>query len=83
MHKFDYNFLKSNFISSKILNIITGIYSLKTLSNTRKEANIKIFSQLEKIAKVRSVKSSNAIEGIVTSDERIRAIVLEDTASLN
>ena len=34
-----------------------------------------IFTELESIAKIQSVKGSNAIEGIVTSDERITAIV--------
>ena len=32
-----------------------------------------IFTELEKIAKVQSVKNSNAIEGILTTDERINA----------
>ena len=35
------------------------------------------------IAKVQIVKSSNAIEGIVTSDERIKAIVNQSSAPLN
>ena len=34
-----------------------------------------IFTELESIAKIQSVKGSNAIEGIITSDERITAIV--------
>ena len=34
-----------------------------------------VFTELEKIAIVQSVKSSNAIEGIITSDERIKEIV--------
>ena len=34
-----------------------------------------IFTELEFIARIQSVKGSNAIEGIVTSDERIAAIV--------
>ena len=32
----------------------------------------KIFTELEAVAKVQSIKSSNAIEGIVTSDEHCR-----------
>lgn len=38
---------------------------------------------MEGIARVQSVKSSNAIEGIVTSDERIAAIVNRSSAPLN
>ena len=47
------------------------IYSLKTGAEVRKDEYEKIFTELEKIAKIQSIKSSNAIEGIITSDERI------------
>ena len=53
------------------------------MAGVRKEGYAKIFTELESIAKVQSVKSSNAIEGIVTSDERIAAIVNQDSAPLN
>lgn len=42
-----------------------------------------IFTELSKIAKVQSVKSSNAIEGIVTTDERIHEIVKGNSTPLN
>ena len=41
----------------------------------RKESNQSIYTELEKIARVQSVKGSNAIEGIVTTDARIKQIV--------
>lgn len=83
MHIFDYSFLKTNCISSKVVNMATSIYSLKALSGIRKLNNVKIFTELEKIAKIQSVKNSNAIEGIITSDERIKAIVTKSSAPLN
>ena len=83
MHKFDYSFLKYGFISGKVVNMATSIYSLKTMANVRKADHIKIFTELEKIAKIQSVKNSNAIDGIVTSDERIKAIVTQSSAPLN
>lgn len=83
MHKFDYTFLKNGYISSKVVNMATSIYSLKTMATVRKNEHIKIFTELEKIAKIQSVKNSNAIEGIVTSDERIKAIVTQSSAPLN
>ena len=55
----------------------------KTMAGVRKQEYAKIFTELEVVAKVQSVKSSNAIEGIVTSDERIAAIVNQDSAPLN
>ena len=42
-----------------------------------------IFTELEFIAKVQSVKGSNAIEGIIISDERIEAIVNRKSESKN
>ena len=83
MHKFDYSFLKNGLISAKTLNMATSIYSLKTMANVRKADHLKIFTELEKIAIIQSVKNSNAIEGIVTSDERIKAIVTQSSAPLN
>ena len=53
------------------------------MAGVRKEEYAKIFTELEAVAKVQSIKSSNAIEGIVTSDERIVAIVNQNSAPLN
>jgi len=83
MHKFDYSFLSSGSIPVSILNLISLISKGSGISAVRKELHPKIFSDLEKIARIQSVKSSNAIEGIVTSDDRLRAIVLNQTAPLN
>ena len=49
----------------------------------RKEEYTEIFTELETIARVQSVKSSNAIEGIVTIDERINEIMNGINTSLN
>ena len=83
MHIFDYSFLENGPVPSKILNLTASLYSERTLTDTRKSASAQVFSELELIAKVQSVKSSNAIEGIVTSDERIRDIVTNSSAPLN
>lgn len=83
MRKFDYSFLDNTLIPSNLINITSVIYSLKTGSEIRKDECEKIFTELEKIAKVQSVKSSNAIEGIVTSDERIKEIVNKSSKPLN
>lgn len=83
MHIFDYSFLKNAMLPASFLNTTAAIYSLNTKAALRKESYITVFSELEKIAKIQSVKGSNAIEGIVTSDERIRAIVTQSSAPLN
>ena len=83
MRKFDYSFLDNGLLPSCLINLTANIASLKTMAGVRKEEFAKIFTELEAVAKVQSVKSSNAIEGIVTSDERIAAIVNQDSAPLN
>ena len=83
MRKFDYSFLNNALLPAKLITLTSSIASLKTMAGVRKQEYAKIFTELESVAKVQSVKSSNAIEGIVTSDERIAAIVNRDSAPLN
>jgi len=80
LKKFDYSFLDNGLLPASLINITSTIYSLKTGANIRKYEYERIFTELEKIAIVQSVKSSNAIEGIVTSDERIEKIVNQNTS---
>lgn len=83
MRKFDYSFLDNGLLPANLLNLASGISELKTMAGVRKAEYTKVFTELEVVAKVQSVKSSNAIEGIITSDERIAAIVNQDSAPMN
>lgn len=83
MRKFDYSFLDNGLLPANLINITGSIYSLRTAAGVRKEEYATVFTELEAVAKVQSVKSSNAIEGIVTSDQRIAAIVNQSSAPLN
>jgi Uncharacterized conserved protein len=83
MRKFDYSFLHNGMLPANLLNLTSNISSLKTMAGVRKGEYAKIFTELEYVAKVQSVKSSNEIEGIITSDERIQAIVNQNSAPLN
>ncbi len=83
MRKFDYSFLNNGLLPASLVNLTASIAALKTMAGVRKEEYAKVFTALEAVAKVQSIKSSNAIEGIVTSDERIAAIVNQSSAPLN
>jgi len=83
MRIFDYSFLENGMLPAKLLSITNMISEMKTAGLQRKEQHPNIFTSLESIAKVQSVKSSNAIEGIVTSEERIAEIVSKSSAPLN
>lgn len=83
MHYFDYSFLHNGMLPARLLNITSDIYSLRVMAINRKDQFEDIFTKLASIAKVQSVKSSNEIEGIVTTDERINAIVNGNSAPLS
>lgn len=83
MRRFDYSFLNNGLLPANLVNLTSNIAALKTMAGVRKEEYTQIFTELEAVAKVQSIKSSNAIEGIVTSDERIAAIVNQNSTPLN
>lgn len=83
MHIFDYSFLDEGLLPAEIVNLTSTIAAFNAISGTRKENNKSIYTELEKIARIHSVKASNAIEGIVTTDARIKEIVDGNSAPLN
>ena len=83
MKIFDYSFLQDGHLPVSLINLTAGIYSLKTAAHFRKSEHQTIYTELEHIARLQSVKSSNAIEGIITSEQRIVEIVNQNSAPLN
>ena len=83
MRKFDYSFLDNGLLPANLVNLTSNITALKTMAGVRKDEYTRIFTELEAVAKVQSVKGSNAIEGIVTDDQRIVEIVNQNSAPLN
>jgi len=74
MHIFDYSFLKNDLLPAQLVSLASNISALKVMSAFRKKENETAFRKLEDAAKIESIKASNAIEGIVTTDQRVRAI---------
>ncbi len=83
MRTFDYAFLREGLLPANVSDLKTNIALLNQMAGLRKDEYAAIFTELEGVARVQSVKSSNAIEGIVTSDARIAAIVNGNSAPLN
>jgi len=83
MKYFDYSFLETGMLPAGLVNIVSAIAQLRERESERKQTYPDIFTRLESIAKVQSVKGSNAIEGIVTSDQRINEIVNQNSAPMN
>ena len=83
MHIFNYDFLQDVLLPSQVVTLASNIARLRQLAMERQKNYEAVFHALEGIAKLESVKSSNAIEGLVTTDARLREIVNGDTAPLN
>ncbi len=74
MRRFDYSFLKSE-IPGNIVGTIGIISDLNAKNQIRKMQYEKAFEELRKKAIIESVKGSNEIEGIVTTEERIKDLI--------
>jgi len=83
VRSFDYSFLENGMLPAGLVNIVSAIAGLRERENERKGSYSEVFVRLESIAKVQSVKGSNEIEGIVTSEQRINEIVNQNSAPLN
>lgn len=83
MHKFNYSFLSDELLPASLVNLVSNIHALKDVTHIRKEKNENVFLELEASAKILSIKSSNEIEGIVTTDKRILEIVTKNSSPLN
>ncbi|MCL2057711.1 MAG: Fic family protein [Oscillospiraceae bacterium] len=83
MKQFDYSFLEKGLLPASLVNVVGAIADLRARESRLKEQYPDVFTRLESIAKVQSVIGSNAIEGIVTSDQRVNEIVNQNSAPQN
>ena len=83
MRTFDYSFLRTGRVPGRVVDAVAGIGAARERNALRFSRFAPVFAKLEGIARVQSVKASNAIEGIVTSDRRIREIVDRFSGPLN
>ncbi len=63
----------------EIVPLLTQIHEFKGQQNLHIEAHADQLTQLLELAKIESTKASNKIEGIETSNDRLKKIVLEKT----
>lgn len=75
MHKFNYGFLKNEYLPSSVVRYLLDIGSVSREETHRLGEYPKNFERLRLKAAVASVKASNAIEHIVTTDRRITELV--------
>lgn len=83
MRIFNYSKLKEQSWDSEILGLIAAIYKEAGKQELYLKQRPKELERLVEIAKIQSTEASNAIEGIVTTNTRIRQLVEEKTAPRN
>ena len=83
MRSFNYSKIKDQKWDSEILGLIAAIYKEAGKQELYLKQKPDELERLVEIAKVQSTEASNAIEGIVTTNTRIKQLVEEKTAPRN
>ena len=83
MRKFDYEYFKTVQWDNEIVALLTQIHEYKGRQELYLRQKPAVLDHLIEIAKVQSTESSNKIEGIVTTNARIKELVAEKTTPRN
>ena len=83
MREFNYALIRYRKWDSELLGLVAAIYKEAGKQELYLKQQPEQIEKLVEIAKIQSTESSNAIEGIVTTNTRIRQLVEEKTAPRN
>ena len=83
MRTFNYSIIREQKWDSEILGLVAAIYKEAGKQEIYLKQRPEELEKLVEIAKVQSTEASNAIEGIVTTNTRIRQLVEEKTTPKN
>ena len=83
MRDFNYSKIKEQKWDSEVLSLIAAIYKYVGKQELYLKQRPDELEKLVEIAKIQSTESSNAIEGIVTTNTRIKQLVEESTTPKN
>lgn len=79
MRVYEYNKKWQQLLTPEIVTMLSQIHEFKGEQNLFIEAQSDTLTQLVEIAKIQSTEASNKIEGIYTSDERLKKLVTNKT----
>lgn len=79
MREFNYAKKWKKLLTPEIVGYLTTIHEYKGEQRLIAERHADVLESLVEVAKIQSTESSNKIEGIYTSDERLKKIVLDKT----
>lgn len=77
MRLYSYKNRWNQFLTEDIVKLLTQIHEYKGKQNLFIESRVDALTQLVEIAKIQSTEASNKIEGIYTSDDRIKKLALD------
>lgn len=83
MREFNYSLIREQKWDSELLELIAAIYKEAGKQELYLKQRPEDLEKLVEIAKVQSTEASNAIEGIITTNTRIRQLVEEKTTPKN
>ncbi len=83
MRTFDYQKVYKKLLTPEIVSYLAQIHEQKGQQNLFVEAHKDVLSELLEIAKIQSTEASNRIEGIITTDDRLKLIVRDKTMPRN
>jgi len=83
MKIFDYKEHPKTLLTPDIVAMLTGIHEHKGKQQLFVEAHADVLTTLMEIAKIQSTGASNAIEGIHTTDQRLKELVRDKSAPRN
>ena len=79
MREFQYQKIYQSLLTPEIVALVTQIHEYKGEQNLFIESKSDTLTQLVEIAKIQSTEASNRIEGIFTSEDRLKKIVRDKT----
>ena len=79
MRQFEYKERIRRLLTPNIVSLLTKIHEYKGEQNLFIESNSDKLTELLEIAKIQSTEASNKIEGICTSDDRLKKLVMDKT----
>lgn len=82
MRKFHYESEYKKLLTPEIVGYLTQIHEFKGI-HSKLDTQQDILSELVEIAKIQSTEASNRIEGIITTDDRLKKLVKEKTMPKN
>lgn len=83
MRTFNYKETYQKLLTPDVVSYLAQIHEQKGQQNLFIEAHADILTELLEVARIQSTEASNRIEGIITTDDRLKKLLMDKTAPRN